>query len=80
MKAHLLVIGAGLCLTAALATPVSAASTTTTSSKAAKAEEPSVACNLKGCWEIHKKTPPESETKKPSGSSSGQHSGTTPHP
>ena len=78
MKAHLLVFATSLCLTAAFATPVSAASTTT-SSKATKAEEPSVACNLKGCWVIDKKTPPKSETKDSSSSNGNPHSG-APHP
>ena len=79
MKAHLLVFATTLCLTAAFVTPAFAASTTT-SSKPAKTEEPTVACNLKGCWEIHEKTPPKTETKDSSGPSGDQHHGASPHP
>lgn len=78
MRARLLVFAASLCLTAAFAMPVSAASTTT-SSKAAKAEEPSIACNLKGCWVINKKPPTKGETKDSSSSNGDQHDGASPH-
>lgn len=77
MKARLLVLGAGLCLTAAFATPVSAASTTA-HSHAAKASAPKIACNLNGCWTIHKKKTAHKGKTASSASKSATHHGTKP--
>ncbi len=79
MKARLLVFATSLCLTAAFAMPVSAASTTTTQSQTAATAKPEIACNLKGCWEVHKKTTHKTETKTSSAASRDQPS-TPPHP
>lgn len=80
MKAHLLVLATSLCLTAAFATPVSAASTTTDTHTAKATEAPTIACNLKGCWTVHKKAQQEREAQRSSTSNSGQHPVAQPHP